>query len=195
MFRRLEFFYDYVSPFSFLADSQLAGLAERTGAEIVYRPFLLGGVMQATGNSPPISVPAKGAYMATDVQRWCSEYGVAVNPNPHFPVNTVTAMRGALVTLQEGGFAAYHEALFRSVWCDAVNVADREALSAVLEKAALDAAHILERCGAPETKDALKASTAEAVERGAFGAPTMFVGDEMFFGNDRLHFVEKALRD
>jgi len=194
MSRRLEFFYDYVSPYSFLADSQLAGLAERTGAEIVYRPFLLGGVMQATGNSPPIGVPAKGAYMAVDLQRWCAEYGVQIAPNPHFPVNTITAMRGALVTLKEGGFPAYHEALFRSVWCDGLNVADADVLRGVLEKAGLDAAAILARCSAPETKEALKASTAEAVRRGAFGAPTLFVGDEMFFGNDRLQFVEKALR-
>ena len=108
MSRRLEFFYDYVSPFSYLADTQLAGLAERSGAEIVYRPFFLGGVMQAAGNSPPMTVAAKGRHMPVDIQRWCAEYGVTVNPNPHFPVNTITAMRGALVALQDGVFPAYH---------------------------------------------------------------------------------------
>jgi len=194
MSKRLEFFYDYVSPFSYLANTQLAGLAERTGAEIVYRPFFLGGVMQATGNSPPITVAAKGRYMPVDIQRWCAEYGVTVNPNPHFPVNTITAMRGATVTLQDGGFPAYHEALFGAVWRDSSNVADPDVLRVVLEKAGLDAARIIERCGDAEIKDALKASSAEAVERGAFGAPTFFIGDEMFFGNDRLHFVEAALR-
>jgi 2-hydroxychromene-2-carboxylate isomerase len=192
--QRLEFFYDYVSPFSYLASSQLAGLAERTGAEIVYRPMVLGGVMKETGNSPPISVPAKGKYMGADIQRWSKHYGVPVNPNPHFPMLTITALRGAVVTLQDGGFPAYHEAVFRAVWADGVNVADPDALRGVLEKAGLDAARILERCGEPEIKEALKASTAEAVERGAFGAPTCFVGDEMFFGNDRLQFVEAALR-
>ena len=95
MSSRLEYFFDYVSPFSFLANTQLAGLAERTGAEIVYRPFFLGGVMKATGNKPPISVPAKGAYMGSDIQRWCNLYDVEVQPNPHFPVLTVTAILSA----------------------------------------------------------------------------------------------------
>jgi 2-hydroxychromene-2-carboxylate isomerase len=194
MSRRVEFFYDYVSPFSYLADTQLSDLAARTGAEIVYRPMVLGGVMKATGNSPPITVPAKGKYMAVDLQRWSNRYGVPMNRNPHFPMITITALRGALVTLQEGGFPAYQEAVFRAVWCDQLNVADADVLRGALEKAGLDAARILERCSEPGIKEALKASTAEAVERGAFGAPTYFVGDEMFFGNDRLPFVEEALR-
>ena len=102
MSRQVEFFFDYVSPFSYLADSQLAGLAERTGATILYRPFLLGGVMQATGNSPPMAVPAKGKYTAVDIPRWVAHYGVELNPNPHFPVNTLAAMRGALASVEDG---------------------------------------------------------------------------------------------
>ncbi len=194
MSRQVEFFFDYVSPFSYLADTQLAGLAERTGATILYRPFLLGGVMQATGNSPPMAVPAKGKYTAVDIPRWVADYGIELNPNPHFPVNTLTAMRGAIASVEDGCFSGYHDALFRAVWIDGVDVADPDALRGVLEKAGLDAAAILERCADPAVKDALKASTADAVERVAFGAPTFFVGDEMFFGNDRLHFVEQALR-
>jgi 2-hydroxychromene-2-carboxylate isomerase len=157
---RLEYFFDYVSPFAYLADSQLPALVERTGAELVYRPFLLGGVMKASGNSPPFTVPAKGAW----------------------------------VVLEGGGFPAFHKAVFSAMWKEGVNVGDAEGLRGVLEKCGLDAAAVLERCGEPEIKDALRRNTEEAVERGAFGAPTFFVGDQMFWGNDRLDFVEEALR-
>jgi len=191
---RLEYFYDYVSPFTYLANSRVPDLVARTGAELVYRPFLLGGAMKASGNSPPFTVPNKGAYVMRDVQRWARRYDLEVTPNPHFPINTVLPMRVALVLLGEGGFPAYHEAVFAAAWREGVNVGDAEALRGVLEKLGLDAAHVLERSGDPAIKDALRKNTDEAVERGAFGAPTFFVGDEMFFGNDRLDFVEEVLR-
>jgi 2-hydroxychromene-2-carboxylate isomerase len=189
----LEYFFDYVSPFSYLADSQLPALLERTGAEIRYRPFLLGGVMQASGNSPPFSVPAKGSYTAIDTQRWAKRYGVEVNPNSHFPVKTVLPMRAALALQGSDAFPAYHAGVFAAMWQQGQNVGDAEVLRVVIEKAGLDAGPILERCGEQEIKDLLRKNTEEAVERGAFGAPTFFVGDEMFFGNDRLDFVEEAL--
>jgi len=191
---RLEYFFDYVSPFSYLADSQVPALVERTGAELVYKPMLLGGVMQASGNSPPFAVPAKGKYVAVDSQRWAKRYGLPLEPNPHFPIKTILPMRAALVLLEEGGFPAFHTAVFKAMWTEAANIGEAEELGKVLEKCGLDAAHVLERCGEPAIKDQLKANTAEAVERGAFGAPTFFVGDEMFFGNDRMDFVEEALR-
>jgi 2-hydroxychromene-2-carboxylate isomerase len=191
--RRLEYFFDYVSPFSYLADSQISGLIERTGAELVYRPFLLGGVMQASGNSPPFSVPAKGRYVGTDTQRWAKRYGLAMEPNSHFPVKTVLPMRVALVLLEEGGFEGFHEGIFRAMWTEGANVGDAEVLTVVLEKLGIDAGRTLERAKDQSIKDALRANTEEAVERGAFGAPTFFVGDELYFGNDRLDFVEEAL--
>jgi len=191
---RLEIFFDYVSPFSYLADSQLPALGERTGAELRYRPMLLGGVMKSSGNSPPFSVPAKGRYVLLDSQRWAARYGIPLNPNPHFPINTVLPLRAALVLQEDGGFAAYHEAVFRAMWSEGQNVADAEVLRGVLEKLGIDADHVFTRCQEPGIKDALRASTDEAVERGAFGAPTFFVGDQIFFGNDRLDFVEEALR-
>jgi 2-hydroxychromene-2-carboxylate isomerase len=191
---RLEYFFDYASPFTHLADSRVPDLVERVGAELTYRPFLLGGVMKASGNSPPFTVPNKGAYVARDVQRWARRYQLEINPNPHFPINTVLPMRVALVLLEDGGFAAYHEAVFAATWREGVNVGDADALRGVLEKVGLDAGHVLERSGNQAIKDALRKNTDEAVERGAFGSPTFFVGDEMFFGNDRLEFVEEALR-
>jgi 2-hydroxychromene-2-carboxylate isomerase len=192
--KRLEYFFDYVSPFSYLADSQLPALAERTGAELCYRPFLLGGVMQSSGNSPPFSVPAKGRYVLLDAQRWAARYGLPLNPNSHFPINTVLPLRAALVLQRDGGFPAYHEAVFAAMWRDGLNVADPGVLRTLLEKLGIDAEHVFASCQEPEVKAALRGNTDEAVERGAFGAPTFFAGDQIFFGNDRLEFVEEALR-
>lgn len=192
---RVEYFFDYVSPFSYLADSQLPALMERTGANLVYRPFFLGGVMKASGNSPPVAVPAKGKYMFADIARWQQRYGLEMKFNPHFPVNTVKAMRGALVALEDGVFPAYHHALFRAMWLDEKDVGDAEVLGGVLRDAGLDDDGILGRIGDAKIKDQLKANSDEAVERGAFGAPTFYVDGEMFFGNDRLDFLEEKLRE
>jgi len=194
MARRLEYFFDYVSPYSYLADSQVPALVHRTGAELVHRPFLLGGVMKAAGNSPPATVAAKARYMPTDIARWLRRYGLGFEFNPHFPVNTVKAMRGALVALEQGVFPAYHQAMFRAMWLEKKNLGDEAVLGAVIEAAGLDAGAILARAGEDAVKERLRANTEEAVARGAFGAPTFFVGDGMFFGNDRLDFVEEALK-
>ena len=193
MSRRLEYFYDYVSPFSYLANSQVPALVERTGAELVYRPFFLGGVMQASGNSPPASVPAKGKYMFTDIARWVKRYGIELKFNPHFPVNTVKPMRGALVALEEGFVSAYNDALFAAMWREEKNVGDAAVLKEVLDAAGLAADTVLKGIDEPRIKEQLKANSDEAVERGAFGAPTFFVDGEMFFGNDRLDFLEEKL--
>jgi 2-hydroxychromene-2-carboxylate isomerase len=191
---RVEYFFDYVSPFSYLADTQLPALAERTGAEIVYRPFFLGGVMQASKNSPPVSVPNKGKYMFADITRWSSRYGVALNPNPYFPVNTLHAMRAAVAALRDPRFGDFHRAMFRGVWVEGKNLADEGVLRAAIDAAGLDSATILARAKEQDAKDTLRRNSDEAVERGAFGAPTFFVGEEMFWGNDRLDFLEEALR-
>jgi 2-hydroxychromene-2-carboxylate isomerase len=191
---RLEYFFDYVSPFAYLADTQLPALLGRTGAEIVYRPFFLGGVMAASKNSPPITVPNKGRYMFSDIQRWSKRYGVPANPNPHFPVNTLAVMRAAVAAVDEPRFPDFHRAMFRGVWVDGQNLADEAVLRAAIDAAGLDSGKLLERAKDPAVKETLKRNSDEAVERGAFGAPTFFVGDEMFWGNDRLEFVEDALR-
>ena len=194
MSRRLEFFFDYVSPYSYLASSQLPALGERTGAELVYRPFFLGGVMNETGNRPPATVPSKGAYMLTDLARWAARYGLPFQMNPHFPTNTLLALRGALVLLAGEGFVPYHQAMFRAMWSEGANVGDPAVLGAIVAKLGLDPSAFLARASEPAQKEALKANTAEAVARGAFGAPTFFVGEQMFFGNDRFAFIEEALR-
>jgi 2-hydroxychromene-2-carboxylate isomerase len=192
--RRLEFFFDYVSPFSYLANSQIEAIAGRTGAELVYRPFLLGGVMQATGNQPPATLPARGKYMPKDIGRWVRRYGIPFRFNPSFPMKTLDAMRAALAAEEQGVFPAYHSALFKAAWGEPANLADPAVLRDLIAGAGLDPVPLLAAAATEPIKEMLKANTAEAVERGAFGAPTFFVGDEIFFGNDRLDFVEEALR-
>ena len=193
MSRSFDYYLDFASPYTYLANSQIPGLVERTGATVVYKPMVLGAVMVGTGNSPPGTVPAKGAYMGQDIARWLERYGVPFEFNPYFPVKTIFALRCALVALEEGGFDELRDSIFRAVWTEKIDPADVEAMKPVIERAGLDADHVIARCGEQSIKDQLKANTDEAIARGVFGAPTIFVGDAMFFGNDRLDFVEEAL--
>ncbi len=194
MSKRFEFFFDYGSPFSYLADSQLEALCKRTGAQAIYRPMLLGGVFKQTGNSSPINVEAKRKHMMADLQRWAKHYGLAPLHNAHFPINTIRLMRGATAAERLGVFAAYHRAIYDAFWRDGLNLGDPAVVGEVLRRAGMDADRIAAASEETAVKDALRASTESAVARGAFGAPTFFVGDEMFWGNDRLMFVEQALR-
>lgn len=187
----IEFFFDFGSPTAYMAHTQLPGIAERTGASLVYRPFLLGGVFKAIGSTSPAAVPAKGAYMGRDIARSAVKLGVDYAFNPHFPVNTLAIMRGAVAAQHEGEFEPYLDAMYRAVWVDGRNMGEIEEIGAVLVAAGLDPARYGARVQEQAVKDELKANTEEAVARGVFGAPTMFVGDEMFFGHDRLTWVEE----
>ena len=195
MTRRVEFFFDFGSPASYLAYTQLPRIAAQCDAQIVWRPMLLGGVFKATGNSSPASVPAKGRWMFGDLARWAQRYGVPFVHNPHFPVNTLTLMRiatGLQMTRPEA-FAPYTESMFGAMWRDPRNLGDPAQLSAALVQAGLDAAATLALAAQADVKARLIATTEEAVGRGVFGAPSFFVGDQMFFGQDRLDFVREAL--
>jgi 2-hydroxychromene-2-carboxylate isomerase len=191
MATELEFFFDYGSPFSYLADTQLKGLAERTGALVVYRPMLLGGVFKETGNTSPVAIEAKRKYAMTDLQRWSNHYSIPAPGNPYFPINTIRLMRGAVE--RAGVFAAYHRAIFAAFWREGLNLGDAAVVRGTLQRAGLDAERIAAMSEEHAVKDGLRVATEAAVARGAFGAPTFFVGEQMFWGNDRLMFVEQAL--
>ncbi len=196
MTKTLEFFFDVGSPTTYLAYTQLPKLALECGATLRYRPMLLGGVFKATGNASPVSVPAKGRWMHADMARWAKRYGVPLVMNPHFPINTLTLMRGAAgLQLRESAyFARYLDTVFKAMWATPRNLGDVAELAAVLTDAGFDAEAFATMVADPAVKAALVANTEEAVTRGVFGAPTMFVGDAMFFGQDRLDFVREALR-
>jgi len=193
--KQIEFFFDFGSPASYLAYTQLPRIAAECGAQVVWRPMLLGGVFKATGNASPVTIPAKGRWMFEDLARWARRYGVTLATNPFFPVNTLTLMRGAagLQMRQPDQFLRYVDVLFRTMWEKPVNLGDPAVLATTLTGAGFDAAAFTALVGDPAVKAKLIAHTDDAVARGVFGAPTMFVGEQMFFGQDRLEFVREAL--
>lgn len=193
--KRVEFFYDYASTYSYLAHRDIEKLAARCGAELVFRPMVLGFVFKATGNSMPASVPAKAAYMVHDVRRWVRHYGLPFRMPSVFPVNTIRALRGAVAALEEGTFPAYHHAVMEAYWARDQDIGNADVLVSIATAAGLDGARLIARCETEPVKAALKKNTDDAIARGVFGAPTFFVGDEMFWGNDRLDFVAEALAD
>ena len=194
MSKQVEFFFDFGSPTTYLAYTQLPKLAA-AGADLVWRPMLLGGVFKATGNSSPVTVPAKGRWMGDDLLRWARRYGVPFTFNPHFPVNTLTLMRGAvgMQLRQPDSFARYVDAMFNAMWVAPRNLGDPAVLAATLSQAGFDADAFTALVGDAEVKSRLISTTEEAVARGVFGAPTCFVDGQMFFGQDRLDFVREAL--
>jgi len=195
MNKSVEFFFDVGSPASYLAWTQLPGICERTGAALEIRPMLLGAVFQATGNASPVAVPAKGLYTFVDLARFAKRYGVTLRMNPHFPINTLTLMRASAGVQAHAPqrLQDFLRAVFTAIWIDGVNLNDPALAAQVLAQAGFDAVQVLAWSGEAEVKAALRASTDEAVARGVFGAPTMFVGSDMFFGQDRLEFVAEAL--
>jgi len=194
MARTLEFYFDYGSPYSYLADTQVEGIARRAGATLVRKPMLLGGVFKATGNHSPAELPQKSKWSGFDMPLWARHYGVPFQRNPFFPVNTLALMRGAAAAQIDGSFERYHPAVFKAMWVEGRNLNDIKEVTAVLTSAGLDAGKFGARIQDQDVKDRLKATTDEAVARGVFGAPTCFVDNMMFFGNDRLPFVEMALK-
>jgi len=193
--RAVEYFFDVGSPTAYLAWTQLPKIAAETGATIAWRPMLLGGVFKATGNASPVTVPAKGRWMNDDIARWARRYGVPFAFNPHFPINTLTLMRGAtgLQMRRPAELPRYLDVVERAMWEASKDLGDPAVLAATLAAAGFDADEFAALVADPEVKAKLIATTEEAVARGVFGAPTFFVGDAMFFGQDRLDFVREAL--
>mgnify|MGYP001201211892 FL=1 len=191
--KQVEFFYDFTSPTAYLAWARLPAIAQRTGAKIIYRPMFLGGVMQTTGNRPPGTLPQKARWMAADLQRWAKKYNTPYNLNPHFPMMTLMVQRAAQEWVNRPDFDKYLATIFNAAWRDSKNIADKAVLAEILTTAGFSPEEFFTATENPANKEKLKATTDEAVERGVFGAPTFFVGDEMHFGQDRLDFVEEAL--
>ncbi|WP_193098414.1 2-hydroxychromene-2-carboxylate isomerase [Burkholderia sp. Z1] len=195
MSKRIDFYFDFGSPTAYLAWTQLPGIAADHQAELVFKPVLLGGIHKATNNASPATIPAKSAWMRKDLERFARKYGVRFAYNPYFPINTLVLMRGATGTQMrdEALFQRYVDAMFRAMWETPQNLGDMETLQKVLRDADLDPRLLYEITQDQSVKDKLKADTEAAVARGLFGAPTMFVGEHMFFGQDRLDFVRDAL--
>lgn len=193
--KQVEFFFDLGSPASYLACAQLPKIAAQANAEVVWRPMLLGGVFKATGNASPVTIPAKGKWLMSDLARYARRYGVPLTLPSNFPINTLALMRGAtgLQMRQPEDFQRYVRAVYHALFAEGRDLGDPAVVAEVLTEAGFDAAALLAMTGDPEVKQRLVQVTEEAVARGAFGAPTFFVGDTLFFGQDRLEFVAEAL--
>lgn len=199
MTKTLDFIFDFGSPNAYFAWKVVPGIVQRTGARLNIVPCLLGGLFKITGNQPPMvafgGVKGKLAYEQLEIARFIKKHGLtAFKFNPHFPVNTLLVMRGLVAARRAGVADAYIAAVFKGMWEDGQKMDDPAVVAGVLSAAGLDAKAILEATQEPAVKAELMSSTEAAAARGAFGIPTFFVGEEMFFGKDRLVQVEDELR-
>ena len=195
MSKTVEFYFDLGSPATYLAYTQLPKICEQTDSQLIYIPFLLGGVFKATGNASPATIPAKGRYMFQDLDRYAKRYGVPLKFNPNFPINTLMLMR-AVTGMQlrhPGRFQAFIDCLFHALWVEGRSLDDLATVASVLTQNGFDPNEVLALTADEEVKATLKDNTEKAVQRGVFGAPSMFVDDQLFFGQDRLDFVLEAL--
>ena len=191
----LDFYFDFGSPASYLAYKRLRQLESKYDLTVHWLPMLLGGVFKATGNVSPVTVAAKGSYMVNqDFPRFAKRYSVPMQFNPYFPINTLNLMRGAVAAQDEGVFDRYADAVFDAMWQEQLDLGQVDVVVKTLQNAGLDAMALLELTQSDAIKQTLIANTNQAIDRGVFGAPTMFVGDEMYFGQDRLDFIEADLK-
>jgi len=195
---KVEFHFDFGSPNAYLAHLVIPRVEERTGAKFEYVPILLGGVFKLTNNRSPAEsmrgIKNRLEYEELERQRFVRRHGItAFTWNPFFPVNTLLIMRGAIAAQLAGVFARYVETMFHDMWAEPKKMDDPEVVRASLEKSGFDAARLLARTQEAEVKDRLLKNTEASVARGTFGSPTFFVGDEIFFGKDRLRDVEEEV--
>ena len=195
MSKNVTFYFDYGSPATYLAWTQMDSIIQETNANINMIPMLLGGVFKETGNVSPATIPAKGKWMMEDLKKHADLYNVEFNSNSFFPINTLNLMRGAIAAKKMDIFENYSEAIFSGIWIKDVNLGDISILQEYLEKNNIDTSELFTLSQSDEVKTTLIQNTKIAVEKGVFGAPTFFVNDEIIFGQDRLNFLRLALKD
>jgi len=190
----VEFFYDFGSPYSYLASLQIEELVKKHDAVLAWRPFLLGGVFKSLNTVPPaMTSNNKARFMLQDLKRFAAQLEAPFEMNPLFPQNTLLAMRLAVAAEERGHQVPLARVLFKGMWAEGKDLSDPAYLREQLKRISAPPS-LLERAAAGHVKDRLRSNTEEAITRGAFGAPTFFVGDDLFFGNDRFDFLEDRLR-
>ena len=197
MGKKIEFFYDCSSPWTYLAFTKIEEVAGRHHADLVWRPILVGGVFNAVNSSVYESrsnpVKPKARYFAKDLQDWAHLYKIKIGSPTVFPVNSVKAMRGAFVAHEYDKISLYSRRVFERYWGDNRDISQDDVLREIVHEVGLDEHEYFTKIASADYKAKLKANTDELIERGGFGSPTIFVDGSMFFGNDRLPLVEHAL--
>lgn len=194
MTKTVTFCFDFGSPYSYLAYNYLSPIKE-TGAQIDLKPVLLGGIFKATGNQPPATVQKKGEYMFKDIQRWANKLDISFKMNPYFPILTVPHMRGAILAQKKDILEDYMQSMFDSMWLKGLNLNDQEILTKVASESGIDPNDFAEGISSDEIKDELRVNTQFAIDKGAFGVPTYFLENEMFWGIDSIKFLLDSLKN
>ena len=193
MTKNVTFCFDFGSPYSYLAYNNLNSIRE-AGGEVTIMPVLLGGIFKATGNQPPATVQKKGEYMFKDINRWSKKLDIPFKMNPYFPILTVPHMRGAVLAQRENILEKYMQVMFEAIWVKAMNLNDQEILTNIAEKSGIDPNQFAEEISSNEIKNKLRENTEFAISKGAFGVPTYYLDDEMFWGIDSVKFLLDDLK-
>jgi len=194
MTKTVTFCFDFGSPYSYLAYNYLSPI-KKAGAQIDLKPVLLGGIFKATGNQPPATVQKKGEYMFKDIQRWANKLDISFKMNPYFPILTVPHMRGAILAQKKDILEDYMQSMFDSMWLKGLNLNDQEILTQVASESGIDPNDFAEGISSDEIKDELRVNTQFAIDKGAFGVPTYFLENEMFWGIDSIKFLLDSLKN
>ena len=194
MTKTVTFCFDFGSPYSYLAYNYLSPI-KKAGAQIDLKPVLLGGIFKATGNQPPATVQKKGEYMFKDIQRWANKLDISFKMNPYFPILTVPHMRGAILAQKKDILEDYMQSMFDSMWLKGLNLNDQEILTQVASESGIDPNDFAEGISSDEIKDELRVNTQFAIDKGAFGVPTYFLENEMFWGIDSIKFLLESLKN
>ena len=194
MTKTVTFCFDFGSPYSYLAYNYLSPIKD-AGAQIELKPVLLGGIFKATGNQPPATVQKKGEYMFKDIQRWSKKLNISFKMNPYFPILTVPHMRGAILAQKKNILEDYMQSMFDSMWLKGLNLNDQEILTKVASESGIDPNDFAEGISSDEIKDELRVNTQFAIDKGAFGVPTYFLENEMFWGIDSIKFLLESLKN
>lgn len=191
--KSVDLYYDYGSPASYLAWTQMPALCLKYSAELVYKPILIGGIFKLTGNVSPVTIGSKETWFFDDMARFAARYGVPFVKNPYFIIHSLPLMRGALWAEREGRLEDFNRVMFEACWVEERNLNDPNEIKAVVKEGGFDPEALEAALRSDDIKQALIKVTNQAVERGIFGVPTAFVDNEMHFGQDRLDWIEKAL--
>jgi 2-hydroxychromene-2-carboxylate isomerase len=194
MGKKVEFYYDFSSPYTYIASKRIEKICEENGAELEWKPILLGGLFNDTGVKPAKEIENKFAYIKLDTKDSAKRYGVEFHFPEVFPLNSVKTMRGAFAAAEKGKLTEYNHQMFRLYWTEGRDLSKDDELREAVAGIGIDPDWFMARISEQEIKDRLREETSKAAARGAFGAPTIFIGEKMFWGNDRLDFVDRYLK-